>query len=704
MDEGSDCAIDKPHHHGAHSTSSSRKRRILARKYPPIRISLEDTGYEVIELAAQRLGWQVVPGSCWDVCWMDTSVSLERCMRLSANQRLNHFNGMLEICRKKSLLQNISTMAKLFSRHFKFIPTTFALPEQLQDLRADMKANGGSKTYILKPSGGCQGKGIRLVQTEAQLQKSLTSLELSDAVASHYIDKPLLLDGLKFDLRIYALVTSCEPLRIFLFKQGLVRCCTQAYQQPEPSNLENVFMHLTNHAVNRTNPCASHCTFKPGIGNKLSLAMLQGWMEQQGLSFARLWEQIEGIIVKCILSIQPLLGHNQQAGTRPSHRDGSCCFELLGYDIMVDRNYKAWLVEVNHSPSFTIDTPLDASIKTALIVNTLKMVGPSPAEIASARQLQRAASGQRLLGKPSSRTSSSGSSNGSTFSNSYAAPLPTRQEGQQRRDLQEAQNLGSFQPAFPSPDPAKQALYERLLAGASNHFQSSFQAKTHVLIDTLQEKMKHAEEEAAAKAAAEQAALAATRRKAYLLSQERRRQCLESAAQPMLGASRTLLRSSSSGLLLPALPLERQGEPWPVGSGKAEGGPEPKRMLKLTRVGIKVSGSVLPRGSIPLRAPPLPVTPRMRLRKRSLSSQSTTSPTLNCCLVTRTCLRDMPSSSSHGGMVAGFRHPGQRMSSAGHGGMANLIGMAQRMHSASFSSSSPGSSPSGSASSSPLSI
>lgn len=72
-----------------------------------------------------------------------------------------------------------------------------------------------------------------------------------------------------------------------------------------------------------------------------------------------------------------------QAGTRPSHRDGSCCFELLGYDIMVDRNYKAWLVEVNHSPSFGIDTPLDASIKTALIVNTLKMVRPCILDLTS---------------------------------------------------------------------------------------------------------------------------------------------------------------------------------------------------------------------------------------------------------------------------------------------------------------------------------
>lgn len=68
----------------------------------------------------------------------------------------------------------------------------------------------------------------------------------------------------------------------------------------------------------------------------------------------------------------------------------------------------------------------------------------------------------------------------------------------------------------------------------------------------MQEKMRRAEEEAAAKAAAEQAALAATRRKAYLLSQEKRRQCLESAVQPLLGASRSL-RSTTSGLSLPSL-------------------------------------------------------------------------------------------------------------------------------------------------------
>jgi len=43
--------------------------------------------------------------------------------------------------------------------------------------------------------------------------------------------------------------------------------------------------------------------------------------------------------------------------------DGFSCFEVLGLDIMLDSKLQPWLLEVNHSPSFTVDTPLDFQIK-----------------------------------------------------------------------------------------------------------------------------------------------------------------------------------------------------------------------------------------------------------------------------------------------------------------------------------------------------
>lgn len=53
------------------------------------------------------------------------------------------------------------------------------------------------------------------------------------------------------------------------------------------------------------------------------------------------------------------------------------CFELLGFDVMLDANLKPWILEVNHSPSFSTDTPLDFKIKKNLISDTIKLLNLS---------------------------------------------------------------------------------------------------------------------------------------------------------------------------------------------------------------------------------------------------------------------------------------------------------------------------------------
>lgn len=69
-----------------------------------------------------------------------------------------------------------------------------------------------------------------------------------------YIERPLLYKGLKFDLRIYALVAGVDPLRIYIYNEGLVRFATEKYELADEENLDNLYMHLTNYAINKDSP------------------------------------------------------------------------------------------------------------------------------------------------------------------------------------------------------------------------------------------------------------------------------------------------------------------------------------------------------------------------------------------------------------------------------------------------------------------
>lgn len=68
-------------------------------------------------------------------------------------------------------------------------------------------------------------------------------------VISRYIDNPLLINGLKFDLRLYVLVTSFEPLKIYIYNEGLVRFASEPYNLANIKN--NAYAHLTNYSINK---------------------------------------------------------------------------------------------------------------------------------------------------------------------------------------------------------------------------------------------------------------------------------------------------------------------------------------------------------------------------------------------------------------------------------------------------------------------
>lgn len=103
------------------------------------------------------------------------------------------------------------------------------------------------KIFIIKPESESQGKGIFLTNKWEDVPYG------ERLIAQHYIDPPYLIDGLKFDMRIYVLLYGVNPLRIYLFHDGLCRFATAQYQSPTTSNMKEVFMHLTNYSINKHN-------------------------------------------------------------------------------------------------------------------------------------------------------------------------------------------------------------------------------------------------------------------------------------------------------------------------------------------------------------------------------------------------------------------------------------------------------------------
>lgn len=127
-------------------------------------------------------------------------------------------------------------------------------------------------------------------------------------VVQRYMHKPYLIDGLKFDLRIYVLVYGVDPLRVFVFREGLARFATEEYVGPYKNNLDNLYMHLTNYAINKNadNFEANEDSAEDDVGHKRSVTSVLRYIEENekesGMTVAKMWGLIDDIAVKTMLA------------------------------------------------------------------------------------------------------------------------------------------------------------------------------------------------------------------------------------------------------------------------------------------------------------------------------------------------------------------------------------------------------------------
>ncbi|XP_072138252.1 tubulin polyglutamylase ttll6-like isoform X1 [Mobula birostris] len=396
-----------------------------------IGVNLINCKYESVRRAARRYGLkEVEEDEEWILYWTDTSVSHERVMEMKRFQKINHFPGMSEICRKDLLARNLNRMLKLFPKEYNIFPRTWCLPADFGDFQAYCRTRK-PKTYICKPDCGCQGRGIFIT-------RNLKEIKHGDRlICQHYISKPFLIDGFKFDLRVYVLVTSCDPFRIYIYNEGLARFATSKYIEPSSSNLDDICMHLTNYAINRH----SKNFIRDGdSGSKRKLSSLNKWLTDHGHSVTKVWTDIEDVIVKTLISAYPILKHNY----RTCFSNHFCaCFEILGFDILMDHNLKPWLLEVNHSPSFTTDSRLDREVKDNLLYDTICLINLGANNKQKVTEEERRRVQERLWQRHSTRESRR-----EQYENQQSAWL-------QQVEKYEKEHLGGFRLIYPLSDSKK---------------------------------------------------------------------------------------------------------------------------------------------------------------------------------------------------------------------------------------------------------
>ncbi|XP_066259801.1 tubulin polyglutamylase ttll-4-like isoform X2 [Euwallacea similis] len=279
---------------------------------------------------------------------------------LKDTQKLNHFPGTFQLGRKDRLWRNFQKMISKYGlKEFGFLPHTYVLPQELKILKQtwDFKINGGKEMWIIKPPASARGVGIKVINKWSQLPKK-TSL-----VCQKYIHNPYLINGSKFDLRLYVLVTSFHPLRIYLYPEGLARFASAKYSD-DVKDLKDRYMHLTNYSINKlssqytANEDANSCQ-----GHKWTLTKLMEYLHIEGVDTKVLWKNLQQLVIKTIISSEALITPLCEENMNSYYN----CYELFGVDVLLDEHLKPWLLEVNISPSLHSSSPLDAYVKGPLV-------------------------------------------------------------------------------------------------------------------------------------------------------------------------------------------------------------------------------------------------------------------------------------------------------------------------------------------------
>lgn len=289
--------------------------------------------------------------------------------QINQYQKVYQYLNAPYIFRKSSLYKFYISMKKLFFEDYDYMPLTYNYPEQKNEIHDKFKNYKFdlNDLWLVKPVNNYGGRNISFFY-------SLENIKLKKFIITQYIKKVNLIKGKKYDLRLYILITGLKPLRIYFYKEGLVRIASEIFSLNK-SSINNKFIHLTNLCVNSLNkrfirPNGS----SDENSNQWNLKIYRNFLKKNNIEWKNIRKKIKDIIIKSIISVYRNL---TEVNEKLKVEDQSF-YEVLGYDILIDNKFNPKLLEINYTPNMMFSNKLDREIKSNLFVDTLNLVGITP--------------------------------------------------------------------------------------------------------------------------------------------------------------------------------------------------------------------------------------------------------------------------------------------------------------------------------------
>ncbi|XP_053688169.1 probable tubulin polyglutamylase ttll-15 [Sabethes cyaneus] len=328
-----------------HSITTDRPKYVIYGRNP--------SGGHLIHVhnVLRRLGLEQVENTTdnWDLMWAhDYPYRKLNLHHLKPHQLVNHFPGSGYITNK----------VDLSTTDIRYVPKAFKLPSETKEFKGFALKNP-TKMFVQKNN---QHRHIQI--------KKLEEIDFgnNETFIQEFIDNPLLVDGYKFDIGVYTVITSVDPLRVYIYKgDALFRYCPVKYYPFDADNVDKYIVgddYLPSWEVPALKPFYT----KLGFGMKESF---DAYLRSVGRDPTTIWEQVEDAIRLAILSKESLL-----ANILPRYASKRNFFEMMRFDLVVDNTLRVFLMEANMSPNLSsAHYKPNRLLYEQVIYNFLRLVG-----------------------------------------------------------------------------------------------------------------------------------------------------------------------------------------------------------------------------------------------------------------------------------------------------------------------------------------